>query len=102
MRAADPTIVSKGSQVHIDRAAGEVRAVGVTDATGYHVCGNEGADEAEVDECDEEGRATSRAEAQQRDDGPGAGQDGDNEQDEDEGGCELVVVVETVDEPCLR
>jgi hypothetical protein len=54
------------------------------------VGGDEGADEAEVNEGDEEGGAAGRAEADQRHDGPGAGEDGDDEEDEDVGWREEV------------
>jgi hypothetical protein len=99
---AVPAIVTERAQVDVDGAEGEVGAVGVVDAAELVDAGDEGAHEAQVDEGDEEGRAAGRAEADERHEGPCEGQHRDDEEDEDEGGCQLVVLVEAVNEPCLR
>jgi len=99
-RSAASAIVAKRTQVDVDGSAGEVGAIGVTDASQLPVSCNEGADEAEVDECDKESRAAGRPEADEGHDGPCAGEDGDDKEDEDEGWGELVILIEAVDEPC--
>lgn len=67
----------------------------------FIVCSNESADEAKIDECDKEGRATGGAETDEGHDSPCAGEDGDDEERQNKGRSKLVVVVEAMDEPCL-
>ena len=100
-RSAASAIVSKGTQIDVDGSGGEAGTVGVTDASQHIVRCDEGADKAEVDECDKQGRAPGRAEAEEGHDGPCAGEDGNDEEDEDEGWGELVVLIEAMDEICL-
>jgi hypothetical protein len=84
-RTAADSKVAERSECDVDGRRGEVRAGGVADAAELVVCCDEGADEAEVDEGDEERGAAGRAEADEGHDGPGAGEDGDDEEDEDVG-----------------
>ena len=86
MRTATSAIISKWTQVHINRPRGKVGAVGVTDATKFVDCCDKSADETEVDKCDEECRTTSRAETEEGGNCPSAGEDGDDEEYEDERG----------------
>ena len=64
-------------------------------------CGDEGADEAEVDESNEEGRSSGGAQSDECSNGPCACQNRYNKEDEDEARRELIVVVESINEPCL-
>lgn len=51
-------IVAEWTDLHVDGCLSEVGAIRVGDATQLIHCCNERAHEAEVDECDEEGRST--------------------------------------------
>ena len=87
--AADAKIAER-PESDVDGRELEACAVGLADAAELVVGGNEGADEAEVDEGDEEGRAAGGAEAEEGHDGPGTGEDRDDEEDEDVGWSEEI------------
>jgi len=91
--------VAKGAQADVDGRGGEIGAVRIADAAQLVVGGDEGTDEAEVDEGDEEGGAAGGAEAEEGRDRPGAGEDGDDEEDEDVGWREFIYRVVARDEP---
>lgn len=74
-------------------------AVGVGDAAKLVDGGDEGGEEAEVDEGDEVGVCGRAVVAEEGEDGPGEGEDGDDEEDEDRVGRQGVVGDELVDEP---
>lgn len=74
----------------------------MVDAAQLVHAGNESTHEAEIDECDEQGRSSSRAQTEQSGNSPGAGEDGNDEEDEDGVGRELIILLEARDEPCLR
>lgn len=77
---------------------GEVGAVRIAYVTELVNASDEGADEAEVDEGDEEGRVPRRFAAEDGRDGPGGSEDGDDEENEDRVGGEQVLAFELVDE----
>jgi hypothetical protein len=74
----------------------------VVSVTELVIGGDEGADEAEVDESDKAGIAAGRAEAEECVNSPGAGEDGDDEEDQNVRGRELIDGVVAVNEPRLR
>lgn len=61
--------------------------------------GDEGADEAQVDEGDEESVRFRAVVGEEREDGPGSGEDRDDEEDEDVVGCQGIVGGVNVDKP---
>lgn len=61
-RTADPAIVPERTEIDVDGPAGKIAAARTADAAKLIVCSDESADKEEIDECDEEGRATGRAE----------------------------------------
>jgi hypothetical protein len=100
-RAALSAIVSKRPKIDIDRARLEIGAIIVTDSAKVPDSCDECADEAEVDKGNEQSRSPGGAQPDKCCNRPGAGEDGYDEEDEDEGGRQLVVVVEAVDKPSL-
>lgn len=76
-----------------------VRAVGPLDGAQEINARDERAEEAQVDEADEEGVVRRAAVGDEREEAPREGQDGDDEEDEDGVGGEDVCVVELGDEP---
>lgn len=82
-----------------DAVDGRVLAVGVLDLAQVDDAGDEAAEEAEVDKGDEHSVVGGSRVVEQREEGPGEGEDGDDEEDEDVVGREDVCVVELFDEP---
>lgn len=74
-------------------------AVGARDAAQVVDGGDEGANEAQVDESDEAGVGRRAVVAEEGEDGPGEGKDGDDEKEEDGDWGEEVLVVVQMDEP---
>lgn len=95
-------IVAKGPQRDVDGAAVPARAVLVGDEAQLVDGGDEGAEEADVDEGDEGRGALGGRVADQRVEGPEDGDDADDEKNEDVGRGQLVVLDEAVDEVGLR
>lgn len=62
---------------------------------------DQGAEETQIKECDEDGRAARAAEAEDGVDAPEDGDCADDEEDEDVGWGELVCVEEAIDKVCL-
>ena len=101
VRAIGHTSGSEDTQIDVDRTRGEVGAVFPTNSAQVVDSCNECAYEAQIDEGDEECRASSRAETNEGRNSPCAGEDRDDEEDQDEGWCKFIVVIVAMNEPCL-
>lgn len=84
----DSIIVNGDGEVGV---GGEICAVCIGDVAELVDAGDEGADEAEVDERYKDGGVTGGFTAEDSGDGPGGGQDGNDEEDEDGVGGEEVL-----------
>lgn len=79
-----------------------IAVICIVDAAEEVDTGNECADEAEVDESNEEGRSPCGSQANQRRQSPCSRKNRHDEQDEDGCWSQQVIVVVSVNEPCLR
>lgn len=96
VRAGDGNITKAVGPVAVAR---DVGAVGVADAAQIPDGGDEGADEAEVDEADEHGIGRGAVVGEEGEHGPGEGKDRDDEEHENGIGREGVCLDEAIDEP---
>lgn len=83
VRAGVVAIITKGPERDVEAAGGEVGAILVADATELVDGGDEGTNEAEINDGDKDGRAFGRAVADQGRESPCACEDGDDEHCED-------------------
>lgn len=96
--AVDAIIIDREGEVVV---VGKMGAIGLRNVAEFVDASDEGADEAEIDEGDEEGGVAGGFAAKDRGDGPGGGEDGDDEEDEDIIWCEEVLLLELMDKKCL-